>query len=84
MRNFGREHAATEVEHKLSQFDSSYANLHKKTNEFVNAKPIVDTISEHEKYGNTGGQTRAVSTAVVGVYENIANAINAFFEVISS
>lgn len=81
LRNFGREHAVKEVEHKLSQLDSFYANLHKKTNDFVNVKPIVDTISEHEKYGNTGETGRAVSTVIVGAYENIANAVNAFFEV---
>lgn len=81
MRNYGREEARKETETKLSQIDSSYTNLQKKTNDYLNIKPIVDTISEHEKYGNDGGINRVASVAFVNGYENIANFINAIFEV---
>lgn len=69
------------METKLSQLDSLYASFQKKTNDVVNAKPIVDSITDSDKYGNDGGINRVASVAFVNFYENIANVVNAIFEV---
>lgn len=48
---------------------------------FYNPKPIVDTIQEHEKYGNDGEKFRSVGVAIVGGVEGISNLINAAIDV---
>lgn len=43
--------------------------------------PIVDTIEEHEKYGNAGDKFDGVSRAIINGYEAFANFLNALIEV---
>lgn len=47
----------------------------------MQAKPIVDTIEEHEKYGNDGD--RPFDRALVNGLEMLANFINKIIEVIN-
>lgn len=68
-----------------------YAKTQQVVADLLNPKPIVDTIQEHEKYGNDGGQGRAVGTKVVAAFEGFANILNAivdvcyfFFQIFSS
>ncbi|KAF5282170.1 hypothetical protein FQR65_LT02867 [Abscondita terminalis] len=39
-------------------------------------KPIIDTISEEEKYGNNGDQFRSIGNAIVNSYEGFSNFLN--------
>lgn len=48
---------------------------------FQQAKPIVDTIQEHEKYGNTGDQFYGAGRALINTYEGFANLINKVIDV---
>lgn len=44
-------------------------------------KPIVDTISEEEKYGNTGDKFYGAGRALVGGAEGVSNLVNSVLEV---
>lgn len=44
-------------------------------------KPIVDTISESEKYGNTGDKFYTAGKSIVGGAEGISNFVNSALEV---
>lgn len=44
-------------------------------------QPIVDTIAEHEKYGNTGDQFRSIGNVIIEKYENFSNFLNSAVDV---
>ncbi|CAH2035236.1 unnamed protein product, partial [Iphiclides podalirius] len=44
-------------------------------------KPIVDTIQEHEKYGNNGDKFYSAGRAIVGGAEGVSNLVNSILEV---
>lgn len=44
-------------------------------------KPIVDTIQEEEKYGNTGDKFYAAGRAIVGGASGVSNLVNSVLEV---
>ncbi|KAH1026965.1 uncharacterized protein LOC125502660 [Dendroctonus ponderosae] len=76
----GRKSARLESAAKESipiQHDIKYAKLQQFVANLLHPKPIVDTIQEHEKYGNDGGKGRAAGTALVAAVEGISNALNA-------
>ncbi|KYB25233.1 uncharacterized protein LOC103314730 [Tribolium castaneum] len=77
----GRKHAVLEYEDPFSKKDSAYGQLQQFVASFYNPKPIVDTIQEHEKYGNDGEKFRKVGVAIVGGVEGISNLINAAIEI---
>lgn len=39
-------------------------------------RPIVDTIAEHEKYGNSGDKFYPIGRAFVNTYEGFSNFLN--------
>lgn len=43
--------------------------------------PILDSISEHEKYGNNGDKFDGISRSLVNGYEAFSNILNAFIQV---
>lgn len=43
--------------------------------------PILDGISEHEKYGNNGDKFDGISRSLVNGYEAFSNILNAFIQV---
>ncbi|XP_060531751.1 uncharacterized protein LOC132705278 isoform X2 [Cylas formicarius] len=76
----GRKWAVQESSAKESfpiQYDIKYGNLQNFVANLVNPRPIVDTIQEHEKYGNEGDKSRQLGIFVVGAFEGFSNAINA-------
>lgn len=80
----GRQHAILESAAKETipiQADIKYGNLQQLAANFYHPKPIVDTIQEHEKYGNDGGKIRAFGTVVVGAFEGLSNALNTLVDV---
>ena len=77
----GRERAILEQEHGLSKLDSAYTGAQQYVASFKNYQPIVDTVQEHEKYGNDGATGRAVSTAIVRSFDGIANVVNRVIDV---
>lgn len=77
----GRTKAVPETENKLSMLDSLYSYAHQFVSNLFNRKPIVDTIKEHEKYGNDGDKYRSVGTAVVNGFEGLSNFLNSAVEV---
>ncbi|CAH1375404.1 unnamed protein product [Tenebrio molitor] len=77
----GRRQAVLEQESLISKADSAYSKLQHFVASFYNPKPIVDTIQEHEKYGNDGEKFRSVGVAIVGGYEAVSNLLNAAVEV---
>lgn len=48
---------------------------------FFQPQPIVDTIQEHEKYGNTGDKFYPVGRAIVNGYEGFSNVLNRLLDV---
>ncbi|XP_076760964.1 uncharacterized protein LOC143429313 [Xylocopa sonorina] len=42
--------------------------------------PVVDNIREEERYGNTDGRVKGLSTALVNGYEEFTNFLNSFIE----
>lgn len=44
-------------------------------------KPIVDTIQEHEKYGNSGDKFYPIGRAIVNGYEGFSNILNKILDV---
>lgn len=47
----------------------------------IQAKPIVDTIEEHEKYGNDGDKFFGAGRAIINTFENISNVVNKLIDV---
>ncbi|KAJ8922819.1 hypothetical protein NQ315_007854 [Exocentrus adspersus] len=62
------------------KFDDKYGQLQNFIAGFVHPKPIVDTIQEHEKYGNDGEHFRKVANVVVGGIEGLSNTLNTVVE----
>lgn len=50
-------------------------------NNFLTPKPIVDTITKEEKYGNTGDQFSGFGKAFVKGFENLANSVSTLVNV---
>lgn len=48
---------------------------------FLQLEPIVDTISEHEKYGNNGDMFDGIARSIVNGYEAFSNLLNALIQV---
>ncbi|XP_037038396.1 uncharacterized protein LOC119075915 [Bradysia coprophila] len=71
-----REDARLEEEGIPSKVLSVYDNSQLKVGDFLNPQPIVDTIQEHEKYGNTGDKFYPVGRAIVNGYEGFSNVLN--------
>ncbi|XP_037920450.1 uncharacterized protein LOC119657563 [Hermetia illucens] len=72
----GRETVLLESEHPVSAILSVYDDKQKKVSDFLNPRPIIDTISEHEKYGNEGDRFYGIGRAIVNGYEQFANFMN--------
>ncbi|XP_022914574.1 uncharacterized protein [Onthophagus taurus] len=75
-KQYGREQAVLEHEHWISKIDSMYNRAQKKAADFLNLKPIVDTIEEHEKYGNDGEQHRGIAKALVHGFDGLGKKVN--------
>ncbi|VEN41027.1 unnamed protein product [Callosobruchus maculatus] len=79
----GRTRAVLEEKSRESpaiQLDIKYGNLQQKFADLNNYKPVVDTISEHEKYGNDGQKGRDVAKIVIDGFEGFANVLNTLVE----
>nr|CAI5819558.1 unnamed protein product [Callosobruchus analis] len=79
----GRTRAILEEKSRESpaiQLDIKYGNLQQKLADLNNYKPVVDTISEHEKYGNDGQKGRDVAKIVIDGFEGFANVLNTLVE----
>ncbi|XP_067638947.1 uncharacterized protein [Eurosta solidaginis] len=63
-----------------SKIYSAYDISHKKVVDFADLEPIVDTISEHEKYGNNGDMFDGLARSIVNGYEAFSNIINTFIQ----
>lgn len=61
--------------------DSFYGYAQQFVAGIFNRKPIVDTIQEHEKYGNNGDKYRNIGVAVVNGFEGLSNFLNSAVEV---
>ncbi|SPP77763.1 uncharacterized protein LOC117580812 [Drosophila guanche] len=59
---------------------SAYDNSQKKLAEFSQPVPILDTISEHEKYGNNGDMFDGISRTIVHGYEAFSNLLNTLIQ----
>ncbi|KAH8235768.1 hypothetical protein KR032_007013 [Drosophila birchii] len=59
---------------------SVYDNSQKKLAELSQPAPILDTISEHEKYGNNGDMFDGISRTLVNGYEVFSNLLNTFIQ----
>ncbi|KAM7346260.1 uncharacterized protein ACRADG_006306 [Cochliomyia hominivorax] len=60
----------------LSVYDNSQKNFIDKTQPL----PILDTISEHEKYGNNGDMFDGISRSLVNGYEAFSNLLNTLIQ----
>ncbi|XP_049884962.1 uncharacterized protein LOC126379963 [Pectinophora gossypiella] len=76
-----RERALLETEGWGSKTLSIKENLHNVVAGIFQPKPIVDTIKEEEKYGNSGDKFYAAGRAVVGGAEGVSNLVNSVLEV---
>ncbi|XP_063931536.1 uncharacterized protein LOC135143571 isoform X2 [Zophobas morio] len=77
----GRTYAALEHESLVGKADTAYGRLQEFVAGFYHPKPIVDTIQEHEKYGNDGGKTRVAATYLIGGLEGVSNILNTIVDV---
>ncbi|XP_031340989.1 uncharacterized protein LOC116169101 [Photinus pyralis] len=68
----GREEAFFEIE-KPSLYNSAQVIA----SNIIKPTPIVDTISEADKYGNTGEQFKPVGNLITGSFQKISRVINA-------
>ncbi|EDV92319.1 GH24849 [Drosophila grimshawi] len=59
---------------------STYDNSQKKIADISHPVPILDSISEHEKYGNNGDKFDAISRSLVNGYEAFSNLLNSFIQ----
>ncbi|XP_055371534.1 uncharacterized protein LOC129605667 [Condylostylus longicornis] len=71
-----RENAKLEDEAFPSRILSLYDNTQHKATSFIDAVPIVDTITEEEKYGNKGDMFDGVARSIVYGYEAFSNFMN--------
>ncbi|KAJ8973113.1 hypothetical protein NQ317_014452 [Molorchus minor] len=80
----GRQQAVLEDKIRESlpiQIDDKYGNAQNFIASFFNPKPIVDTIQEHEKYGNDGDHFRKAANVLIGGLEGVSNGLNAIVEI---
>ncbi|XP_062140081.1 uncharacterized protein LOC133848499 [Drosophila sulfurigaster albostrigata] len=59
---------------------SVYDNSQKKISDISHPVPILDSISEHEKYGNNGDKFDGISRSLVNGYEAFSNLLNTFIQ----
>ncbi|XP_017009317.2 uncharacterized protein [Drosophila takahashii] len=59
---------------------SVYDNSQKKLADLAQPVPILDSISEHEKYGNNGDMFDGISRSIVNGYEAFSNLLNTFIQ----
>ncbi|KAI8034016.1 hypothetical protein M5D96_013261, partial [Drosophila gunungcola] len=59
---------------------SVYDNSQKKLADLAQPIPILDSISEHEKYGNNGDMFDGISRSIVNGYEAFSNLLNTFIQ----
>ncbi|KAH8270691.1 hypothetical protein KR044_006187 [Drosophila immigrans] len=71
------------LEHEAipSKVLSLYDNSQKKISDISHPVPILDSISEHEKYGNNGDKFDGISRSLVNGYEAFSNLLNTFIQV---
>ncbi|KAH8387001.1 hypothetical protein KR093_004033 [Drosophila rubida] len=74
------------LEHEAipSKVLSVYDNAQKHISDISHPVPILDSISEHEKYGNNGDKFDGISRSLVNGYEAFSNLLNTFIQVNSS
>ncbi|XP_013184858.2 uncharacterized protein LOC106130550 [Amyelois transitella] len=75
------EGALLETEGVGSKALSVKDNLHSIVAGILQPKPIVDTIKEEEKYGNSGDRFYSAGRALVGGAEGVSNFVNSIIEV---
>lgn len=81
LRLKGREQAVLDNPSWIQKTDSIYGYAQQFVADLLHPKPVVDTISENEKYGNNGDQFRSFGKAVVGGYEGFSNFLNTAVDV---
>ncbi|EDW05966.2 uncharacterized protein LOC6585496 isoform X1 [Drosophila mojavensis] len=59
---------------------SAYDNTQQKLTDLTHPVPILDSISEHEKYGNNGDKFDNISRSIVNGYEAFSNFLNSFIQ----
>ncbi|KAL4705706.1 hypothetical protein ACJJTC_018779 [Scirpophaga incertulas] len=75
------EGALLETEGLASKTLSAKENLQQVVAGIFQPKPIVDTITEEEKYGNTGDKFYSAGRAIVGGAEGVSNLVNSALEI---
>ncbi|XP_075155890.1 uncharacterized protein LOC142229233 [Haematobia irritans] len=75
-----RESVNLESEAVPSKILSAYDNSQKAIVDKTQLLPIVDTISEHEKYGNNGDMFDGISRSLVNGYEAFSNFLNTIIQ----
>ncbi|XP_023166498.2 uncharacterized protein LOC111596476 isoform X2 [Drosophila hydei] len=70
------------LEHEAlpSKVLSAYDKTQQKLTDLTHPVPIVDSISEHEKYGNNGDKFENISRSIVNGYEAFSNLLNSFIQ----
>lgn len=70
------------LEHEAipSKIYSAYDNTQKKIADISHPVPILDSISEHEKYGNNGDKFDGISRSIVNGYEAFSNLLNTLIQ----
>ncbi|XP_037931984.1 uncharacterized protein LOC119666774 [Teleopsis dalmanni] len=63
-----------------SKILSKYDQSQKKLLDITNAVPILDTINEHDKYGNNGDMFDGISRSLVNGYEAFSNLLNTLIQ----
>ncbi|KAI4463148.1 apontic [Holotrichia oblita] len=79
-KQYGRQTADLGQEYWLGKKDSSYSKTQFAAAKLLGVKPLVDTISENEKYGNEGGFQRYAATGFVNYIKALSNVINTIVE----
>ncbi|XP_065365864.1 uncharacterized protein LOC135958857 [Calliphora vicina] len=75
-----RESVNLETEGVPSKVLSLYDKSQKKFLDKTQPLPILDTISEHEKYGNNGDMFDGISRSLVNGYEAFSNLLNTLIQ----
>ncbi|KAI8128314.1 hypothetical protein FF38_10274 [Lucilia cuprina] len=75
-----RESVNLETEGVPSKVLSLYDKTQKKYFDKTQPLPILDTISEHEKYGNNGDMFDGISRSLVNGYEAFSNLLNTLIQ----
>ncbi|XP_064547251.1 uncharacterized protein LOC135434575 [Drosophila montana] len=70
------------LEHEAlpSKVLTAYDKTHQKLADITHPVPILDGISEHEKYGNNGDKFDGISRSIVNGYEAFSNLLNSFIQ----